>query len=315
MKTTELNSVNRKYSSDDGDSTPDYTFTHNALRQIKIEQKRWGLHGFSISGLSTYFQIPELDLCVDMGECPMSALSLNHVLLTHSHGDHSRCLMRHNSLRRMMQNPIQAVYYIPEPVYSLAIDLIKAETLFEGVSEERFDLPRLECVKEGERFDLAYRKDLEVLPFGVKHSISAFGYTVFYKKKKLKKEYAECSRDQIISLKKSGVEITNDVREPVVSFVGDCLGESLWEERHIWNSPVVVCECTFLNTDEVGMARKKGHTHIDNLAQVLGRVGNSMACESIILTHFSMKYPKKYVLETVSRVISEEFREKVKVFL
>ena len=315
MKAIEPNPTGRKRGSVADNGASDCTYTHNALRQIRVEQKRWGLHGFSISGLSSYFQIPELDLCVDMGECPMSALSLNHVLLTHSHGDHSRCLMRHNSLRRMMQNPTQAVYYIPEPVYGLAVDLIKAETLFEGVSEERFDLPRLERVRAGERFDLEYRKDLEVFPFSVKHSIATFGYTVFYKKKKLKKEYAECSREQIISLKKSGVEITSDVREPVVSFMGDCLGESLWEERHIWNSPAVICECTFLDSDETSMARKKGHTHIDHIVQVLGKIGNSMACQSIILTHFSMKYSKKHVLDIVNKVIPEEFREKVKVFL
>jgi ribonuclease Z len=289
--------------------------THNALQQIKIEQKSWSIQGFSISGLSTYFQIPELDLCIDMGECPMSAISLNHVLLTHSHGDHSRCLMRHNSLRRMMQNPTQAVYYIPEPVYELAVDLIRVETLFEGVSEERFDLPRLECVKAGVPFDLAYRKDLEIFPFNVKHGIPAYGYTILCKKRKLKREYTECSREEIISLKKSGVEITNDIREPIISFMGDCLGESLWEERHIWNSPVVVCECTFLDPEETAMARKKGHTHLEHLAQVLTKVGTSMACQTIILSHFSMKYPKKYIIETVNNIIPTEFKEKIKVFL
>jgi ribonuclease Z len=296
-------------------SATDYAYNHNALRQVAIEQKRWNLRGFSISGLSTYFQIPELDLCIDMGECPMSALSLNHVFLTHSHGDHSRCLMRHNSLRRMMQNPIQAVYYIPEAVYELAVNLIKAETLFEGVSEERFELPRLESVKAGEYFDFAYRKDLEVLPFNVKHSIPTLGYTFFCKKKKLKQEYKECSREEILSLKKSGVEITNDVREPIVSFMGDCLGESLWEERHIWDSPVVVCECTFLDRDETGMARKKGHTHIEQIAQTFNRIGSTMACQNIILTHFSMKYSKKHILEAVSKAIPQEFIERVRVFL
>jgi len=293
---------------------PEFT-SHNALRQVSLEQKRWNMYGFSISGLSTYFQIPELDFCVDMGECPISAISLNHVLLTHSHGDHSRCLMRHNSLRRMMNNPTPAVYYIPEPVYDLAIDLIKAETLFEGVAEERFDLPSLECVKAGERFTLAYRKDLEVYPFHVKHSIPSFGYTVFCKKKKLKQEYLESPREEIISLKKSGVEITNDVREPMVSFMGDCLGESLWEERHIWNSPVVVCECTFLDEDEMSMARKKGHTHIEHLLVALDRVGRNMTCQTIILTHFSMKYSKSYIFETVNKVMPPEFKEKIRIFL
>jgi ribonuclease Z len=223
--------------------------------------------------------------------------------------------MRHNSLRRMMQNPIPAVYYIPEAVYGLAIDLVKAETLFEGVSEERFDLPRLECVRAGAPFALAYRKDLEIFPFNVKHSIPAFGYTVHCKKKKLKPEYLSCKREEIISMKKSGVEITNDVREPLVSFMGDCLGESLWEERHIWNSSAVVCECTFLDSDETSMARKKGHTHIEHLARILSKIGNKMACQNIILTHFSMKYSKSYILEMVDKIIPQEFKEKVKVFL
>jgi len=289
--------------------------THNALQQIKIEQKKWSMHGFSISGLASYFQIPELDLCVDMGECPLSATSLNHVLLTHSHGDHSRCLMRHNSLRSMMNNPTRAVYYIPEAVYDLAENLIKAETLFEGVSEERFDLPRLECIKAGIPFELAYRKDLEVFPFNVKHSIPAYGYTILWKKKKLKKEYLESSREEIISLKKSGVEITKEICEPIISFMGDCLAESLWEERHVWNSPVVVCECTFIDPEETAMARKKSHTHLEHLAQIIAKVGKSMACQTIVLSHFSMKYPKRYIIETVNKIIPQEFREKIKVFL
>ncbi|MDR0517838.1 MAG: hypothetical protein LBH25_12415 [Fibromonadaceae bacterium] len=289
--------------------------THNALRQVSQNYKNWSLRGFSTSGLATYFQISELDLCVDMGECPLSAVSLNHVLLTHSHGDHSRCLMRHNSLRHMMNNPTQAVYYIPEAVYDSAVNLIKAEIIFEGVSEERVDLPRLECVKARERFDLAYRKDLEVFPFNVKHSIPAFGYTVFFKKKKLKQEFSQCSKDEIVHLKKSGVEISNDVREPLVSFMGDCLGESLWEERHIWNSHVVVCECTFLDPDEMNMARKKGHTHIDHLLAVLGKVGSDMTCQHIVLSHFSMKYSKSYILETINKIMPQELKEKVRVFL
>ncbi|MDR2579689.1 MAG: hypothetical protein LBC85_01680, partial [Fibromonadaceae bacterium] len=121
--------------------------------------------------------------------------------------------------------------------------------------------------------------------------------------------------EEIISMKNSGVEITNDVREPLVSFMGDCIGDSLWEERHVWNSPVVVCECTFLDPGEMNMARKKGHSHIEHLLAVLGKIGSTMACETIILSHFSMKYSKSYILETLNKIIPQELREKVKIFL
>lgn len=46
---------------------------HNALEQVAVACGSLTLRGFSISGLATYVQVPELDLCFDMGECPLSA--------------------------------------------------------------------------------------------------------------------------------------------------------------------------------------------------------------------------------------------------
>jgi ribonuclease Z len=59
---------------------------HNALEQVTMQCGQLSLAGFSISGLATYVQVPQLDLCFDMGECPLSAVPLRHVFLTHAHG-------------------------------------------------------------------------------------------------------------------------------------------------------------------------------------------------------------------------------------
>ena len=49
----------------------------------------------------------------DAGECPVDAAgSVEHVFLTHAHGDHSRCLLRHWQLRRMFRMT-EASYYVP----------------------------------------------------------------------------------------------------------------------------------------------------------------------------------------------------------
>ena len=82
--------------------TTESKYIHNALKQVHLKAACSGVQGFSISGLATYMQFPELNFCVDMGECPLSATPLDHVFLTHAHGDHARCLMRHHSLRKMM---------------------------------------------------------------------------------------------------------------------------------------------------------------------------------------------------------------------
>jgi ribonuclease Z len=63
------------------------------------------------------------------------------------------------------------------------------------------------------------------------------------------------------------------------------------------------------------MARKKGHNHIEHLLAVLGKLGNDIACQSIILTHFSMKYSKSHIIETIDKLMPPEFKEKVRVFL
>jgi ribonuclease Z len=288
---------------------------HNALRQVSVSTGAFQVAGFSISGLSTYIQVPELDLCFDMGECPLTAISLNHVFLTHAHGDHSRCLMRHDSLRKMMGVPTPATYYIPQEIYDLACTWIRAEALFEGVSETRFTLPNLEKVVCGEKFPLRYRKDLYAQAFPVKHSIPTVGYTIFHHKRKLRDEYLSCTGNQIMELRLGGTEVTREVFDPKISFTGDCLGETLWEQRHIWDSETVVCECTFLEDDEEPMARKKGHTHLAHLIRTLQAIGPEMRCQRIILSHFSMKYSKKQILGILEKHIPPEFKNRVIAFI
>jgi ribonuclease Z len=89
---------------------------HNALDQIQLRCGGLTLAGFSISGLATYLQVPELDVCFDMGECPLSAVPLRHVLLTHAHGDHARCVLRHSALRRMLGLAGDASYFMPADI-------------------------------------------------------------------------------------------------------------------------------------------------------------------------------------------------------
>ena len=46
------------------------------------------VQGISVAGEQTVIQIPELDVCFDMGECPRSALPAKFVAISHGHMDH-----------------------------------------------------------------------------------------------------------------------------------------------------------------------------------------------------------------------------------
>lgn len=295
--------------------TTESKYIHNALKQVHLKAACSSVQGFSISGLATYMQFPEMNFCVDMGECPLSATPLDHVFLTHAHGDHARCIMRHNSLRKMMGVKKESVYYIPESISEGAKAWIKAEAMFEGVGETKFRYPEIEPVKAGERIPLRYRKDLVLEPFEVKHSVTAMGATVLLHKRKLKDVFLGKSAEEIIELRQNGVEITREVFEPQLSFLGDCLGESLLENSHVFNSKVLVTECTFLDEDEEQMAHKKGHTHLSSIVHALNELGDQVKCEQIILSHFSMKYSERHIREMLEKNIPEKFKERVIAFI
>src|SRR5262245_4719639 len=122
----------------------------NALDAITLTAGRHTLSGFSVAGIATYLQVPDLDLCFDMGECPLSAVRLDHLFLTHAHGDHSRCLLRHHALRSMLGLTKPATYYLPSEIHAAFIELVRAEARFESVPEEEIEPPPL-VVLSGDR--------------------------------------------------------------------------------------------------------------------------------------------------------------------
>ena len=287
---------------------------HNALNQVELECKPYTLKGFSFSGLATYIQIPELDLCFDMGECPLSAIGLNHVFLSHAHGDHSRCLLRHYSLRKMMGVQSAPVYYMPTGIVENAKKWIEAECVFEGVKPQQVRLPHLVGVKDDQDYiPFEYRKDLYFKSFTVKHSVESIGFTVYHHKKKLKEQYLNLGSKAIIAAKEKGEEIQHSVYSPVVTFIGDCLGISLKENTHIFDSRIVIIECTFLLDDELQMAKDKGHTHIKEIAEALK--GQKIQAEYIVLKHFSLKYSREVIKKTVDKYFKGDLRSKIKLFI
>ncbi|SHK30289.1 MBL fold metallo-hydrolase [Fibrobacter sp. UWEL] len=288
---------------------------HNALRQVHVDTSCTSVAGFSISGLATYLQMPELDFCIDMGECPLSATSINHVFLTHAHGDHGRCLMRHHSLRKMMGVERDSIYYMPDFICEGAKEWIRAEAMFEGVPENKFRYPNIVPVSPNEMRFLDYRKDLALEVFEVKHSIPAMGGTLYHYKRKLKDEFLNCTPAELIEHRKNKVEITREVYDPLVSFMGDCMGESLLDNYRVFQSKVLITECTFLSPEDESMSVKKGHSHINDIVKALNEMGDSVKCEKIILSHFSMKYSDRYIRDVIAKSIPEKFMDRIVVLL
>ncbi|MCX5745016.1 MAG: MBL fold metallo-hydrolase [Proteobacteria bacterium] len=294
-------------------SCPDHL---NALQQVQLTANNLTLAGFSISGLATYLQVPELDVVFDLGECPLSAVPIDHVFLTHAHGDHARCVPRHWQLRRMLGNARPAIYFLPEAIREAYARLIAAEARFEDVAEDRITYPTLVgMVADGAPVELPHRKDLRVRAFPVHHSVPSLGYTILAHKKKLRPELHGLPGAEIARLRRAGEDVSIEVLDPLITFIGDCDGPSLLAQRHIWSSPILVIEATFLDAEERDLARLKLHTHLDEIVHALEVIGDDVTVEHLVLKHFSMRYPPAHVFAAVRAAIPARFADRVKILL
>src|SRR6185503_17745143 len=91
---------------------------------------------------------------------------------------------------------------------------------------------------------LPTRKDLFVSAFPVVHRVPSLGYTLVERRKKLKAEFATKTGPEIAALRKQGVDVQDNVDVALLTFIGDCIGDSLLEQDHIWRSAVVIIEAT-----------------------------------------------------------------------
>src|SRR5207237_10544172 len=85
-----------------------------------------------------------------------------------------------------------------------------------------------------------------VVPFATTHTIPSLGYVVYERRNKLKEEYHGLRGDQIRDLRLSGVEVTREIRTPVLAYTGDTSPAGLDGRPAAFEAKVLITELSFI---------------------------------------------------------------------
>lgn len=275
-----------------------------ASRMIEKTVGTLKLQGYSVAGEESVVALPELNVGFDVGRAPRELISIDHVCLSHGHMDHAAGLAYYFSQRNFQGAPPGCVI-LHHKLVGPVEDLLRVWGRIEG----HVSPARIVGVDEDE--DFTVRRGLVVRPFRVRHAGAALGFSLIDVRKKLRPEYVELSGQQIVELKKQGVEVEYRLEVPLVAYCGDSALGPYLDHDHVRNAEVLIAECTFFEPDHLERARLGQHTHVRDLPELFERVRSP----HVVLTHLTRRTGIHHARRALAELLRPEDLERVTMLM
>lgn len=234
--------------------------------------------GYSVAGEETVIQIPELNVCFDIGRAPFFSLTSDIVCITHSHMDHIAGLGYYFS-QRAFQGMKPGTAMIPREIERSVDNLLRCWRDLERQGTPYELIP----MSTGQMYEV--RRDFGIRAVQTHHGGTSLAYVIVSIREKLKPEYMGKTGPELAKMKADGVEIQYRLEVPLVAFLGDTTAGPVFDHPDIQNAQVLITECTFFDADHKTKAKAGKHLHVDALLEQLPKLKN----EYIILTHVSRR--------------------------
>jgi ribonuclease Z len=275
----------------------------HTLRRVELGK------GLSVVGLgrsadaSAYF-LPELGMVLDAG-IHVKSLKPKTVLLTHGHRDHIAALPTHAQGG--------AKIFVPQPIAPLVRRFLLAEAQLNFGDPKQTDEETIAALGD---YDVEGVSDqMQILlpkycytgsptPLGIqvfeaphKDGVPAVSYGIYRTKSRLKPEYQSIPKNELGTLLRENVQITESYEEGVLLYTGDttiALLRERWKDilpkyRHI------IHEVTFLGPPSSALdksSKLKGHTHYAQLHPWICAFPET----TFICVHWSLRYSREDIL-------------------
>ncbi|MCI0462092.1 MAG: MBL fold metallo-hydrolase [Gemmataceae bacterium] len=263
------------------------------------------IEGYSRAAVQSYWRIPELKIGFDLGAQPWDFMGTPTWLVSHTHLDHIAALPVYVARRRMMKMEPPTLY-VPEE----ALDDVRKLLLI----MQRLDRGRQTChlngVRPGQEIELS--REHVVTAFRTTHTIPSLGYVVWDRRNKLKEEYHGLPGEKIRDLRLSGVEVTREVRAPLLAYTGDTSPAGLDGYPPVFEAKILITELSFIRPNHRrDKIHKFGHMHLDDFLERADRFKN----ELIVCAHFSTRYHPNEVRKLLDGKLPAKLRDRIKLWI
>jgi len=271
----------------------------NQIPSTKIPGTQFTLIGHSWAAKNTCFYIQEMKVMLDCG-VPNNWVP-DHVFITHGHSDHSKeipnTIVQLSSFKNQQQKkvniyaPIEMVEYIRN--YIDAFYIMSKNNPTHKVHSKYNLIP----VEANTRIQIIIRNIKHIVEI-IKcfHTVPCVGYGFIEIRKRLKQEYHGLTQQEIVTIKKSGIEIQEEYEYPLFCYLGDTNdwvftnGET---SEILKKYSVIMSECSFISEDQITQAKKKKHIYIENIDEIIKNNLN----KTFILYHFSDRYEEQDLID------------------
>ena len=256
--------------------------------------------GYSVAGEESVVQVPELNVCFDVGRAPYFALTSDIVCLTHAHMDHLAGLAYYLS-QRYFQGMQPGTVLVPREIERGVDGLLRCWR-----DVERQGTPyKLVPMSPGQTYPV--RRDFGIRAYQTHHGAPSLGYGLISIREKLKAEYMGLSGPELVTLKKNGTQIQYVLEVPLVVYLGDTTAGAVFDEPDVQNAETLITECTFYDPEHRAKSKAGRHLHVDQFAEIFPKLKNA----NVIVTHVTRRTGIRRAKHLLRKKIGDEAMKRV----